>query len=104
MDKSVVNNKIFLILSFGIILLSLLGIISNYLSQLTILQNNASSNISKYDDNLEKYFQIQVNHIRNIIFLLEKKEDLVKSYLSSNREDLYTLVKPIFEDFKKMVV
>lgn len=101
MDKSVVNNKIFLILSFGIILLSLLGIISNYLSQLTILQNNASSNISKYDDNLEKYFQIQVNHIRNIIFLLEKKEDLVKSYLSSNREDLYTLVKPIFEDFKK---
>lgn len=100
MNKNVINSKIFLILSFGIILLSLLGIISNYLSQLTILEHNANNNISKYDDNFDKNIQIQVNYIHNILLLLEEREDLIKSYLSSNREDLYSATKPIFENLK----
>ncbi len=101
MGKSIVNSRTFLFLSFGIMLLSFVGIISNYLSQLTTLQHNAHTNVLKYDDNFEKYFQIQANHIQNILFLLEKREDLIKSFLASNREDLYSISKPIFEDFEK---
>ena len=71
MGKSIVNSRTFLFLSFGIMLLSFVGIISNYLSQLTTLQHNAHTNVLKYDDNFEKYFQIQANHIQNILFLLE---------------------------------
>ena len=50
MGKSIVNSRTFLFLSFGIMLLSFVGIISNYLSQLTTLQHNAHTNVLKYDD------------------------------------------------------
>lgn len=73
LNKNVINSRVFLILSFGIILLSLLGIISNYFSQLTILQHNADNNVSKYDDNFDKNIQIQVNYILFYFYLKNEK-------------------------------
>ena len=64
LNKNIVNSKIFLVLSFGIILLSFVGIISNYLSQLAILEHNAADAVSKYDDNFEKNLEIQVSYIQ----------------------------------------
>ena len=41
-----------------------------------------------------------------IFYFIRKQRGFDKSFLASNREDLYSISKPIFEDFekKKMVV
>lgn len=61
MDKNITNNKIFLILSFGIVLLSILGMISNYMFQRFSIQNNAEYYALKYIEDFNKNMENEAN-------------------------------------------
>ena len=99
-DKNFSNNKIFFILSLGIILLSLLGVISNDISQRSTIQNNAEQYILKFTEDFNKNLENEVNSLHSFLSLIDN-ENLYKSYLFSNRNELYSLTKPILENLNK---
>lgn len=100
MDKNITNNRIFFILSFGILLLSIIGILSNYLFQRLSIQNNADYYALKYLDDFNKNMEMEANSFSNLIHIIEEK-NLQKSYLSSNRDEVYKSSLPLFENLKK---
>lgn len=100
MNKNVTNNKIFIILSIGVILLSLLGMISNYFFQRSTIQNNAQYYALRYNQDFDNNIENEANSIHSFLHLIND-EILLKSYLSSNREELYNITKPIFENLNK---
>ena len=100
MDKNITNNKIFLILSFGIVLLSILGMISNYMFQRFSIQNNAEYYALKYIEDFNKNMENEANSFSNIVHILEEK-NLQKNYLLPSREELYKSILPLFNNLKK---
>ena len=101
LDKNITNhNKIFLILSFGVILLSLLGMILNYQFQKLSIQNNAEYNVTKYNKDFDENIKHEANSLHSFLNLLDNSV-LIDSYLSSNREDLYKIAKPLFDNLNK---
>ncbi len=101
LDKNITNhNKIFLILSFGVILLSLLGMILNYQFQKLSIQNNAEYNVTKYNKDFDENIKHEANSLHSFLNLLDNSV-LIDSYLSSNREDLYKMAKPLFDNLNK---
>ncbi len=101
LDKNITNhNKIFLILSFGVILLSLLGMILNYQFQKLSIQNNAEYNVTKYNKDFDENIKHEANSLHSFLNLLDNSV-LIDIYLSSNREDLYKMAKPLFDNLNK---
>lgn len=101
MSKCLINNnRIFLLLSLGIIILSSLGMFSNYTFQRFTIQNNAEHYVSKYIENFDFNIKNEANSLNSFYHLIEK-ENLVNSYLSSNRDELYKLTKPLFDNLNK---
>jgi hypothetical protein len=60
-NKNITNNRIFFILSFGILLLSMIGIVSNYQFQRSSIQNNADYYALKYIEDFNKNLEIETN-------------------------------------------
>lgn len=100
MDKNITNNRIFFILSFGILLLSMVGIVSNYVFQRFSIQNNADYYALKYIDDFNKNMEIEANSFSNLAHIIEEK-NLQKNYLLSDREEVYKSLLPLFENLKK---
>lgn len=73
MDKNITNNRIFFILSLGILLLSILGIFSNFLFQRLSIQNNADHYALKYVEDFNKNMEIEANSFSNILHIIEEK-------------------------------
>ena len=100
MNKNITNNRIFFILSFGILLLSMIGMVSNYLFQRFSIQNNADYYALKYIDDFNKNMEIEANSFSNLTHIIEEK-NLQNNYLLSNREETYKSLLPLFENLKK---
>lgn len=81
MDKNITNNRIFFILSFGILLLSIIGILSNYLFQRLSIQNNADYYALKYLDDFNKNMEMEANSFSNLIHIIEEKNLQIVIYL-----------------------
>ena len=100
MNKNFTNIRIFFILSFGILLLSMIGMVSNYLFQRFSIQNNADYYALKYIDDFNKNMEIEANSFSNLTHIIEEK-NLQNNYLLSNREETYKSLLPLFENLKK---
>lgn len=102
MHKSNVDNKIFVFLSIGIVILSSIGMISNYIFQRLNIQNNTEEYILKYTENFNNYINNEVNHLCSFSNLVILNNDKIeKSYLSSNKKELYEITKPLFDNLNK---
>ena len=96
MHKSTVDNKIFVLLSIGIIILSSIGMICNYVFQLSSIQNNTKQYISKYSENLHNYLNNEINNLNSFSnLIINNNTKIEESYLSSNKKELYEIMKPL---------
>ncbi|MBP9491187.1 MAG: GGDEF domain-containing protein [Aliarcobacter sp.] len=102
MHKSTVDNKIFVLLSIGIIILSSIGMICNYVFQLSSIQNNTKQYISKYSENLHNYLNNEINNLNSFSnLIINNNTKIEESYLSSNKKELYEIMKPLFDNLNK---
>ena len=102
MHKNSIDNKIFVLLSIGIVILSSIGMISNYMFQRSTIQNNTEEYVLKYSENLNNYITKEISHLNSFSHLIINNNNKIeKSYLSSNKKELYEITKPLFDNLNK---
>ncbi|WP_188108603.1 PAS domain S-box protein [Sulfurimonas lithotrophica] len=91
----------FVILTFIVILLSGLGLISSYYFQKNAIEHETIHTLKKYNIEFTRYIQSEAGMMNSIIHLAKNKSEFVKPFVTDDKEKLFSLAKPIFDNINK---
>lgn len=95
--KRIKNTSLYVQLVIGIILLAILGIISNYYVQLISIEQHTIYHIPDYEKRFDDYAESEANKITSYLELVKEKKELQNLFKQNNREKLYEMSQPIFD-------
>lgn len=94
--KAIKNTVLYIQLVTGVLLLSVLGLISNYYIQLNSVEQHTLDHIPNYEKQFANYIDSEASKITSYLELVKDKKELQKNFKQNNRERLYELSQPIF--------
>lgn len=97
MKKDIIDNKIFIKLSIGIIFLSIVGMLCTYMSQRSSIQNDSEQYFLKYSQNFEYILNNEINQLNSFSVLIANNIEIQKKYLSFDKNELYKTTKYLFD-------
>ena len=97
MKKDIIDNKIFIKLSIGIIFLSIVGMLCTYMFQRSSIQNDSEQYFLKYSQNFEYILNNEINQLNSFSVLIANNIEIQKKYLSFDKNELYKTTKYLFD-------
>ena len=95
--KRIKNTSLYIQLVIGVILLAILGVISNYYVQLISIEQHTIYHIPDYEKRFDDYVDSEANKITSYLELVKEKKELQDLFKQNNRERLYEMSQPIFD-------
>jgi hypothetical protein len=95
--KRIENRRLYIQLVIGVILLGILGVISNHYLQRIGIEQRTLLQVPNYEKRFNDYAQSEANKIASYLELLKEKQALQSAYLKNDRNALYKAAQPIFE-------
>lgn len=95
--KRIENTGLYIQLVVGVVLLAILGVISNYYIQLISIEQHTLYNIPDYEKRFSDYTNTEADKITSYLELIKEKKHLQELFKQNNREKLYETSKLIFD-------
>ena len=95
------NKYLYIQLVLGVMLLGLLGVISNYYFQKISLEHQTLYHVPNYEKRFDDYVKSESHKITSYLELIKEKKELQNLFKQNNRDKLYEKAKPIFEHLNK---
>ena len=91
-----ISKSVYPLLALVIIILTILGIISNIVVQKNSLQRNAHTNILNYHKQFESHIDKETRMLKSFLKLLSNEENIYSAFINSNKENLFKDTRKIY--------
>lgn len=92
------GKSIYILLTLGIIVLTIVGITSYILTQKTSLQNHANYNVHNYFKQFDNHINRETLVIKSFLKLVAEKENIYTAFMDLNKEKLFNDTKAIYNN------
>jgi len=97
MKSQNIGKSIYILLAIGIIVLTIVGIISNIYAQKRSLERSAGFHISNYHKQFDIHIENEVQMMKSFLQFIGEKKDIQTSFINSDKEKLFAETKDIYK-------